>query len=546
MGEIAAIERREWARCACAEGIRPQIPEMPWKNTLARVYSLLRNQPEGYLDSVDQNAAIGWAFDHASPSRPVEVELLVDGVSAGTFTANAFRADLAQAGRGDGYHGFEIPLPQAALDGGAHQVSVRAAGRGILRGSPRTVTSAGSPGAGHALDRPGHVRGAYNPGLPPPEIESIADPRAAEAALQPLSVVIPTYNRGALMEDNVRAAIAIARGLDVEFLLVDDGSTDDTPRRLAALAREFPNVRWERLSNGGPGRARNAGVAMSRNELVLFLGDDTRPASQDFFIHHIRAHHWLPKPEIAVLGKIVWPNQPNEYVNFVMSHIQGAGQEQFGYFSLMPYTWLDWRFFYTANVSFKKSLAGEWPANGFSSEFPLASYEDGEFAYRLTKKTDGRFRILYTPGAVVTHHHNYSVQQFINRQISAGLMARVLTRLHPELAAAAGIAQVEAALATPDKSGQDQIEDFLSVIEGVKSWAKILDKHYQLGSQNWHADFLRAVFILSYLQGYVMGNENPEANLAAAYRYILERFQERMSSVASFEALGRLVRMPVI
>ncbi len=239
---------------------------MPWKNTLARVYSLIRNQPEGYLDSVDQNAAKGWVFDHSDPSRPVEVELLVDGKSTGTYTANAFRADLAQAGRGDGYHGFEIPLPAAALEGGTHQVSIRTVGGGALRGSPKTVTSAGSPGAGHALDRPGHVRGTFNPGLPPPEIESIADPRASEAATQPLSVVIPTYNRGALMEENVRAAVAIARGLDIEFLLVDDGSTDDTPRRLSALAREFPNIRWERLSNGGPGRARNAGVAMARNE----------------------------------------------------------------------------------------------------------------------------------------------------------------------------------------------------------------------------------------------------------------------------------------
>ena len=75
---------------------------MAWKNTLARAYSLLRNQPEGYLDSVDQNAATGWVFDHSDPSRPVEVELLVDGKSTGTYTANAFRADLAQAGRGDG------------------------------------------------------------------------------------------------------------------------------------------------------------------------------------------------------------------------------------------------------------------------------------------------------------------------------------------------------------------------------------------------------------------------------------------------------------
>ncbi len=517
---------------------------MPWKTTLARVYSLLRNRPEGYFDALENHVVKGWAFDPASPSRTVDVSLVIDGAVIGSYAANRFRADLSQSGRGNGHHAFEIPIPPAAIDGRPHEVSLRFAGTNtVLRGSPRQLQS----GAVHAGERPGAIRGAAYGGSAPPTLDPLRDdPRFKQAALQPLSVVIPTYNRGAVMEESLRAAIAHAAGLEVEFIVVDDGSSDDTQRRLATLKREFAHVRTERLANGGPGRARNAGASIARHDLVLFLGDDTRPACSDFFLHHIRAHQWMPKPEIAILGKIVWPNQRDENISFVMSHVQGAGQEQFGFFSLMPYTWLDWRFFYTANVSFKKSVAPDWSKDGFSTEFPLASFEDGEFAYRVNQRLGGQFRMLYTPAAVVTHHHPYSVRQFLDRQISAGLMARVFARLHPEATVELGIANIDAALAAPGGENQDQVEEFLSILEGVKSWAKVLDRHYNLGSQNWHGDFLRAVFEMSYLQGCVMGCTRPGANYAAAYRYVLEKFQERMATTASFEAFGRLLQIPVV
>lgn len=63
------------------------------------------------------------------------------------------------------------------------------------------------------------------------------------------------------------------RGVDVEVVAVDDGSTDATPDRLAERAdRRLRVVRHER--SRGVAAARNAGIAAARGEWVAFLDDD--------------------------------------------------------------------------------------------------------------------------------------------------------------------------------------------------------------------------------------------------------------------------------
>jgi glycosyltransferase involved in cell wall biosynthesis len=87
-------------------------------------------------------------------------------------------------------------------------------------------------------------------------------------------VVIPTHDRGALVVRAVEAALAQTAG-DLEVVVVDDRSSDDTPARLAALAVRDPRVRPLRLASGGrPAIARNAGVRASRGRLVAFCDDD--------------------------------------------------------------------------------------------------------------------------------------------------------------------------------------------------------------------------------------------------------------------------------
>jgi glycosyltransferase involved in cell wall biosynthesis len=370
--------------------------------------------------------------------------------------------------------------------------------------------------------------------------------RAGRPPLAPLSVVIPTYNRGELLIETLRRCRECAGPVDLEFVVIDDGSRDDTAARLEALAREMPNLSWRTVPNGGPGQARNLGASLAKHDVVLFLGDDIQPCDDRFFLTHAELHAQRPETGFAVLGKVVWPNRRDGVVNFVMSRIQGAGGEQFGYAALEPFSFLDWRFFYTANVSVKRALVEDWLSEGFSRAFSLAAYEDGEFAYRMSRRPEP-LRLFYTPGSVGTHHHPFSVDAFMGRQQNAGLMARVFLDLHPnaEVRHMLGLGGVAHALETrAHPTGDRNVVDFLSVIEGVKSWVRVIEGHQQLGSQWWHDGLLGAVFKLCYLQGFVMGSKAAKANVAAAYYLILDEFVRSLARVVQVEMTGRVLGPP--
>src|SRR4051812_31616586 len=62
---------------------------------------------------------------------------------------------------------------------------------------------------------------------------------------------------------------------DRELVFVDDGSTDETPARLDALAAAHPQVRVEHIENSGwPGRPRNVGLELATGEFVFFADND--------------------------------------------------------------------------------------------------------------------------------------------------------------------------------------------------------------------------------------------------------------------------------
>ncbi|MGK5742738.1 glycosyltransferase family 2 protein [Micromonospora sp. URMC 103] len=91
-----------------------------------------------------------------------------------------------------------------------------------------------------------------------------------------VSVVVPAYNCGPrigrLVDSLLSQSLPPAQ---FEAVFVDDGSTDDTPARLDALAAAHPHLRVVHIENSGwPSRPRNVGVAQARGEYVMFVDDD--------------------------------------------------------------------------------------------------------------------------------------------------------------------------------------------------------------------------------------------------------------------------------
>jgi glycosyltransferase involved in cell wall biosynthesis len=354
-----------------------------------------------------------------------------------------------------------------------------------------------------------------------------------------LSVVMPTFNRGELLARTLRRLLDIVRDDPVEIVVVDDGSTDSTPDVLADLAFRNPHLRYISVANSGPGRARNLGAAESHGEVILFVGDDTQPVNSDLFRAHYQAHLINKDLGHAVLGKITWPDDKSAMPNAVMSLIQGDGQQQFGYKFMKPWQKYSPWLFYTANVSVKRNIVSDWNSEGFDHDFTLYGFEDSEFAYRMSKKY-GNFGVYYTPNAIVEHHHNYNVAGFIRRQVACGMMIEVLLRKHPELEKLILGPDLPAILRTEYKANEvvSPTHYYSTMVEGIRAWALVIDHHYGLGSQNWHFDFLSAVFRLSLLDSYIMlQGGNPTAQ-AAAYRFLLTDFRMHMGRAVSTELLG--------
>ncbi|HTA74114.1 MAG TPA: glycosyltransferase [Gemmatimonadaceae bacterium] len=83
-------------------------------------------------------------------------------------------------------------------------------------------------------------------------------------------MVIPTYNRAALLGRAVESALAQTVA-PLEILIVDDGSTDNTTDLCGAWGAP---VRYIKTPNGGVAKARNVGMAEARGEWVALLDSD--------------------------------------------------------------------------------------------------------------------------------------------------------------------------------------------------------------------------------------------------------------------------------
>lgn len=89
-----------------------------------------------------------------------------------------------------------------------------------------------------------------------------------------VSVVIPTYNRRALLLEAI-ASVQAQSFRDLEILVCDDGSTDGSREAVEALAAGDARVRWIAGEHGGlPGTTRNRGIRAARGAWIAFLDSD--------------------------------------------------------------------------------------------------------------------------------------------------------------------------------------------------------------------------------------------------------------------------------
>jgi len=90
------------------------------------------------------------------------------------------------------------------------------------------------------------------------------------AARPRVSVIVPVFDMGRLLPEAI-ASIEAQGVADVEIVVVDDGSTDDTPEVIASLGDRVVSVHQP---NRGPAAARNAGLEVATGDVIAFLDAD--------------------------------------------------------------------------------------------------------------------------------------------------------------------------------------------------------------------------------------------------------------------------------
>src|SRR5436190_24381702 len=88
-----------------------------------------------------------------------------------------------------------------------------------------------------------------------------------------VTVVTPAYNVARYIEAAVRSVLRQTYG-NFEYIIVDDGSSDDTLAVAHRLARFDQRVKVLSVDHGGSSRARNIGIAAAHGEFISFLDAD--------------------------------------------------------------------------------------------------------------------------------------------------------------------------------------------------------------------------------------------------------------------------------
>jgi len=93
---------------------------------------------------------------------------------------------------------------------------------------------------------------------------------------RPVSVVIAAYNEGKVIASTLRALLRSDYKGEIEVIVIDDGSRDETAAEVQSVAQVDPRIQLVRQENRGKARALQRGLTAVRHEIVVFIDADTQ------------------------------------------------------------------------------------------------------------------------------------------------------------------------------------------------------------------------------------------------------------------------------
>jgi glycosyltransferase involved in cell wall biosynthesis len=233
------------------------------------------------------------------------------------------------------------------------------------------------------------------------------------------TVVVPTYNREAILRRTLDALVRQDLGTDrFEVLVVDDGSTDGTAAAVRAYQGRLDLQYFYQPDQGfRAAAARNVGIAHARAGLTVFL-DSGVLAHSGCLTSHLRRHQ--EPGRVAVIGYVYCFNSDNEDADLMcrtldFDDVDGTVDRlererrwldvredyyarQRGSIEDLPAPWL---LYWTCNVSASTEQLRQ--VGGFDEAFVMWGSEDVDLGYRLHR--DGARFVLDRSARAIHHPH---------------------------------------------------------------------------------------------------------------------------------------------
>jgi GT2 family glycosyltransferase len=232
-----------------------------------------------------------------------------------------------------------------------------------------------------------------------PEVEWLKGPQAP--SLPTTSIVIPSYNGIALTEACLSAlAATLPSYLQVEIIVVDDCSTDNTEPRLARWLEREPRLKVLRNpQNCGFLVTCNNGAAAASGQIVILLNNDTLPLYGwlEPLLRTFRDH-----PDAgAVGGKLVYPDGRLQEAGGVLFADGSAANFGKGDYEVDAplYNYLrDVDYVSGALLATPRALFSQ--LGGLDTRYRPIYYEDADYCFRVW---ENGYKVLYQPESVVIH-----------------------------------------------------------------------------------------------------------------------------------------------
>jgi GT2 family glycosyltransferase/glycosyltransferase involved in cell wall biosynthesis len=433
-----------------AEILAEPAPELPAEPLGSVVEGMIR----AYIDYADWTGIRGWIWDPEMPEKRILLEVLDGDNRLATVVASEYRADLVEAGVGDGRHGFSIPLSETLLPYARHILHLRPVGSTFelpsfplvltreqvgfdtsvlrfLHGNVMAETARAqqpddlAPMITNLVEVLDQALSHYyvlaaekaalntadvlNPADFSPQVQILIEsiqrnypPIVVETDAKPVvSIIIPVFNKFDLTYQCIKSIEEHGAKIPYEIIIVDDCSRDETVLASWVLAGGVRLVR--NTANSGFVRTCNRGFEAARGEYIVFLNNDTqvKPGWLDELYETL-----CRDPKVGIAGsKLLYPDGRLQECGGIIWRMgdgwnwgrdQDASDPRFCYMRDSDYV-------SGAALMIKSSLFDE--IGHFDEHYVPAYYEDTDLCFKVRSRG---YRTVVQPASEIVHFEGAS------------------------------------------------------------------------------------------------------------------------------------------